>query len=179
MKTIKIIFAALSLFLIVAGCDEVGPGESAMRVRMTDAPGPFDKVNVEVRDVQVHVTNRKDTRGAWMSLPTNAGIYDLLTLQNNVSVLLTDDKKIPAAHIDQMRLILGSKNSVMMGDVVYPLKTPSAMQTGLKFKVDADFADNRAYEILIDFDANESIVIEGNNSFLLKPVIKVKSIREI
>ena len=114
-----------------------------------------------------------------MSLPTNAGIYDLLTLQNNVSVLLTDDKKIPAAHIDQMRLILGSKNSVMMGDVVYPLKTPSAMQTGLKFKVDADFADNRAYEILIDFDANESIVIEGNNSFLLKPVIKVKSIREI
>ncbi len=141
---------------------------------MTDAPGPFTKVNVEIRDVEIHSEGK-----GWISLPCNAGVYDLLTLQNDVTVVLANDHKIPAGQASQMRLILGSHNSVMIGDASFPLNTPSAMQSGLKFNINASFEDDKDYEVLIDFDANESIVIEGDGTYSLKPVLRLKAITEI
>jgi hypothetical protein len=156
MKTIKLIAAFFLVFTMSAACNKSGSGQSTMRVKMTDAPGPFTKVNVEIRDVEVHTVK------GWVSLPTNAGVYDLLTLQNDVTVVLANDQKIPAGSVDQMRLILGTHNSVMIDDLSFPLRTPSAMQSGLKFNINATFEDDKEYEVLIDFDANESIVIEGD-----------------
>jgi hypothetical protein len=173
MKTFKLI-AAFFLVLSIAACNKSGDGHSSMRVKMTDAPGPFSKVNVEIRDVEVHTQDH-----GWVSLPTNAGVYDLLTLQNDVTVLLANDKEIPAGQVDQMRLILGSHNTVVIDDVTFPLNTPSAMQSGLKFNINAFFDSDKDYEVLIDFDANQSIVIQGDGTYSLKPVLRLKAITEI
>jgi hypothetical protein len=56
--------------------------------------------------------------------------------------------------------------------VVYPLSTPSAMQSGLKLQVHQTFEAGVAYSIILDFDANQSIVVEGNGVYKLKPVIR-------
>lgn len=176
MKTIKI-FAAILCLVMLAACNK--NAESAMRVRMTDAPGDFQQVNVEVISVQVHYSNEKNEDKAWVSLATNAGIYDLLTLQNDITAVLAPDTKIPAGGIDQMRLVLGAKNTVMIDSLVFDLKTPSAMQSGLKFNINAFLQADETYDVLIDFDAAKSIVIEGNGSFSLKPVIRVESVIQI
>ena len=174
MRTTKI-FAAICLLFAAAACNKPdSDGQSSMRVKMTDAPGPFTKVNVEIRSVEVHT---KDN--SWVFLPTNAGVYDLLTLQNDVSVVLANDQKIPAGHVDQMRLILGSHNTLMIEDRSFPLNTPSAMQSGLKFNINSNFEDDKDYEVLIDFDAKQSIVIEGDGTYSLKPVLRLKSVTEI
>ncbi|MCE3295518.1 MAG: starch-binding domain-like protein [Crocinitomicaceae bacterium] len=173
MRTTKFI-AGLLLVFAVAACNKPNSdGQSTMRVKMTDAPGPFTKVNVEIRDVEV------STSKGWISLPTNAGVYDLLTLQNDVTVVLANDHKIPSGDVSQMRLILGSHNNVLIGDQAFPLNTPSAMQSGLKFNINKHFEDDKDYELLIDFDANQSIVIEGDGSYTLKPALRLKSVTEI
>ena len=154
----------------IASCSKE-QGMSNMTVKMTDAPGDFQQVNVEVLEVQVHHGDE-----GWISLPTNQGIYDLLTLQNDITAVIVGPNQLPAGRIDQFRLVLGSANTVMVDSLVYPLATPSAQQSGLKIKVNSDFLPNETYQLLIDFDAGQSIVEHGNGSYSLKPVIKLESI---
>ncbi|MBU2019870.1 MAG: DUF4382 domain-containing protein, partial [Bacteroidetes bacterium] len=104
---------------------------------------------------------------------------DLLELQNDVSVVLNDQVAIPPGKINQMRMILGSNNTIMVDSVLYSLATPSAEQTGLKFNLNHDFKAKTDYEFIIDFEVFSSIVEKGNGSYSLKPVIKVKEIKEI
>jgi hypothetical protein len=80
---------------------------------------------------------------------------------------------IQAGTITQIRLILGSNNSVKVNGVVYPLATPSAQQSGLKLQVNQTLVPGVAYMLLLDFDAQQSIVEQGNGQYSLKPVIRV------
>lgn len=145
-----------------------------MTVKMTDAPGDFEQVNVDIREVEVHVSGY-----GWVSLPTNQGVYDLLTLQNDITTVLVNEGELPAGHLNQFRLILGGSNTVKVDGAYFPLATPSAQQSGLKININADVSPNETYELLIDFDAGESIVEEGNGGYSLKPVIKLAGIVEL
>jgi hypothetical protein len=172
----KLSFAAVAaLLLITAGsCNKEETGSSRMTVKMTDAPGDFQQVNVDVIEVKVH-----HSVDGWVSLPTAAGIYDLLTLQDSVTTVLVNQGQLPAGHIDQFRLVLGPNNTVMVDSLIYPLATPSAQQSGLKINVNFDFAPNETYELLMDFDAGQSIIQHGNGDYSLKPVINLGGIIEL
>src|SRR4051812_6830581 len=99
----KTVTVLLLLFLFSAGCKKKELQNGEMTVRMTDAPASFMKVNVEITGFEVN----HDSKG-WISLPVQPGIYNLLDLQNNVSVVLADHADIPIGKINQLRLILGS-----------------------------------------------------------------------
>jgi hypothetical protein len=172
MKKLIISGIAILAFAIVS-CRKEENGTSKMTVKMTDAPGDFQQVNVEVLQVEVHSSQ------GWVSLPTNQGVYDLLTLQNDITTVLVNQGELPAGHMDQFRLILGANNTIMIDSLVHPLQTPSSHHSGLKINVNADFAPNETYELLIDFDAGQSIVEQGNGGFLLKPVIKSQGIIQL
>lgn len=177
----KFLIGILAIGLIVGGiegCSKDG-GTSRMYVRMKDVPGPFQQVNVDIKRVDIHYSDTDKGSNGWVSLPTNAGVYDLLTLQNNVTVVLTNPDDIPAGKVQQMRLILGSTNSVMIDSLMFPLSAPSSENTGLKFNLDFDFIKDKSYEVKIDFDAQHSIVLDGHGGYSLKPVIKVESITKL
>lgn len=179
MKTIENTLKAFALLtltgalMFLSSCNK-NNGTSNLRVRMTDAPGDFQEVNVEVIRAEVHY--EKD---GWVALETNAGIYDLLLLQNNVTAVLVNEGEVPVGKISQFRLILGGDNSVMVDSVYYSLDTPSAEQSGLKMNVNHDFKSDKTYDILIDFDAEKSIVKKGNGGYSLKPVLRVEGIVEL
>jgi hypothetical protein len=61
---------------------------------------------------------------------------------------------------------------VVVGGVTYPLSTPSAEQSGLKLQVNQTLLADIQNEILLDFDANASIVKTGNGTYKLKPVVR-------
>lgn len=178
MKTISLFVITILFTVLMTACSKE-EGYSDVQVRMTDEPGDFQKVNVEILAVEVHYSDTEEGRDGWVTLATKSGIYDLLLLQNDVTVVLANGGKLPIGLVDQMRLVLGSENSIVIDDVVFDLKTPSAQQSGLKINLGTVFGPNKTYQILIDFDAGKSIVDHGNGSFSLKPVIKVESIVEI
>ncbi|HLP11764.1 MAG TPA: DUF4382 domain-containing protein, partial [Flavobacteriales bacterium] len=143
--------------------------------KMTDAPALYSNVNVEITGAEVYRQNR-----GWVALHINQGIYDLLTLQNNVTAVLATGEKIPTGRISQLRLILGSNNTVTTLDgSVYPMKVPSGSQSGLKVNIDRDIHTNDYIEVILDFDANASVVLNGNGEYHLKPVIKVQSVTQM
>jgi hypothetical protein len=172
----------LLLFILTAfifnGCDKEKDLPSKMTVKMTDAPATFLAVNVDIREFQVHYANSTNDE-AWVSLPVNGGIYDLLTLQNDITTTLVSDADIKAGYITQVRLVLGNQNTVVTLDGEFPMNIPSGLQTGIKINLDTDVRANTTIEVLLDFDASASVVLEGNGTYSLKPVIKVESVTQM
>lgn len=171
------ISVVLSLWMII-GCQS-DRFKSRMMVKLTDAPGIYQEVNIDIRQVEIHYNNEGNSFGGWVTLRTNFGIYDLIQLQNNVTAILADDKSMPSGHVTQMRLILGDRNTVVTGGVEYNLEVPSSSESGLKINMNVDLIPNSGKEIVLDFDAEKSIVVNGDSSFFLKPVIQIKSITTI
>ncbi|TNE82428.1 MAG: DUF4382 domain-containing protein [Bacteroidetes bacterium] len=134
---------------------------------MTDAPGPYDEVNVEIVGVEIH----SDVNG-WNTLAMSApGVYNLLDFTNGLDTLIASST-LPSGNISQLRLILGDNNTVVIGGTSYPLKTPSAQQSGLKLQIHQNLIPDITYTILLDFDASQSIVETGNGKYILKPVLR-------
>lgn len=106
-----------------------------------------------------------------MILNTTAGIYNLLDFTNGVSVLLATSV-LNDARVNQVRLILGPNNTIVRDGITYPLSTPSAEQSGLKLQVNQTLVANIENSILIDFDANTSVIQTGNGTYKLKPVLR-------
>jgi hypothetical protein len=52
------------------------------------------------------------------------------------------------------------------------IEYPSAEQSGLKLQVNQTLQEGIMYHVLLDFDANKSIVKLGNGGYKLKPVIR-------
>lgn len=152
-------------------------GTSTISVKLMDAPGDYDHVYIDIVDVMVKVNDASEGDEGWQSLNAiNAGVYDLLTLTGGVNVLLVDDFEVLSGTLNQVRLVLGDDNSVVIDGETFPLKTPSAQQSGLKIKLNQTLLPNMAYTFLLDFDVDKSIVVAGESGNInLKPVIRASA----
>ena len=159
--------ALFALVVIFYSCDQESSNDfSTLKISLTDNPGNYDNVFVEVVGVEVHT----DADG-WQSMPVDSAIYDLLTLQNDVDTVLVTPQSLPSGRISQVRLILGDSNSVVVAGTAYPLALSSQDETGLKCNVNAILQPNTAYHLMLDFDASQSILQNGNGTYRLKPVV--------
>jgi len=141
-----------------------------MQVYLTDDPGDYDAVFIDVQDVRINYSN--DTANGWTSLGNVArGSYDLLKLVNDNDTLLAD-AEINTGRIQQIRLVLGSNNYVIVDGVRHNLETPSAQQSGLKINIHQDANEGVLYKLLLDFDVAKSVRKTGNNKYMLKPTIR-------
>ena len=176
---LKSLLTLLVVLLVTVSCakkDQTGK----ITVKMTDAPADFTQVNVEIKEVWVHYNGNDGGVNGWVQLNTNAGVYNLLELQNDVTTVIANQSELAAGSINQMRLILGENNYAVTAEngleINYALLLSSQDQTGLKINVNSDIKANQTLQIVVDFDAAASIVVQGNGEFRLKPVIHVESV---
>ena len=146
--------------------------EARISVRMVDAPGDYDAVNIDVEEVRVQTGVENDENDGWIALDTEAGIYNLLELTGGVSQLLADEEIAPG-YAGQIRLVLGNDNSIVVDGEEFPLATPSAQQSGLKLNINEELEPGEEYFYILDFDVDQSIVSQGNGGYTLKPVIRL------
>jgi hypothetical protein len=165
LKTVMFASFVVLITLMVSSCNKATES-SHLSIHMTDAIANYSAVMVDIQGVEVIVND-----GAPVLLNTETGIYNLLDYSNGLNTLLaTGDLK--EGTISQIRLILGTNNTVTHNNVVYPLSTPSAMQSGLKLQIHQTLVAGVSYSILLDFDAHQSIILKGNGDYQLKPVIR-------
>ena len=172
MSSAFILFIASLPVLISCKKNGTSDGNARLKVYLTDDPGDYEAVYIDVKDVQINVTG-SDADG-WQSLQgVHAAVYDLLKLVNDDDTLLTDSN-IPTGRIHQLRLVLGTENYVKIQGTtdLIKLETPSAQQSGLKLNIQQDVQDGMLYLITLDFDVSKSIVKTGNNKYMLKPTIR-------
>jgi hypothetical protein len=174
MKAKFVIPFLLSGLVWFSSCDSDtdGNGTAKMEVRMTDAPGDYDEVNVDIRSVQIHKEGT-DSEEGWQTLDQiHPGVYNLLDFANGRDTLLAS-ASLPAGTISQIRLVLGDNNSLKLKDgSVVALKTPSGQTSGVKLQINAELKEDVTYVVLLDFDAAKSVVARGNGQYNLKPVVR-------
>lgn len=164
--------AALSALLLAAasGCGSSSTGTGAITLHLTDAPGDFAEVNIDVREVQLA------SSAGWQTIASPNRVIDLMTLTNGVSETLASNFPIEAGHYTQMRLVLGPNNSVrpVGAAAAVPLTVPSGMQSGIKLNVNFDVEPGTTKDVFIDFDAHRSIFVHqagASGKYILRPVV--------
>lgn len=152
--------------------------------KLTDAPGDYQEVNINVEGLRVHYTPAgsdstadstdvdSDDDGKWIDLPFEPMTIDLLTLQNGVDTLLSSAELGPGTY-KEVRLLLGENNNVVVDSTTHFLKVPSGQQSGYKIKFDAVLYEGQEIDVTIDFDASRSVHKAGNSGkYMLKPVLR-------
>ena len=173
MKTIRIqiymLFLVVACFFFACSKEE---NTSRLSIYLTDAPGAYDAVNIDIVSVEIKVSADQGDDG-WQQLPVNAGIYNLLEFTNGMDTLLSS-VELPAGKVSQLRLKLGTNNTIVVSGSTLPLPlyTPSAQTSGLKFNIHAELVGGIEYKLWIDGDVARSIVVAGNLDYRLKPVFR-------
>lgn len=173
----KLMTGFLALGLIAfTGCDattETTPETGTMQVKMHDAPGDYDEVNVHISRVEV---NRSEGDSGWMVISEPNETYNLLELINGEFEVLAN-AELETGTYQQIRLIVDdSMNSIVIDGNSFPLTVPSGAQTGLKLNINAEIEAGITYVLLLDFDADRSVNKRGvQDQYNLTPVIRATS----
>jgi hypothetical protein len=180
--------AAVVALLALAGCSATPTATTSgtVRIRMTDAPGTYDAVNLVVNQVAIHrglpdsleMDGMADSVSGWEILSDHAATYDLMKLRNGLFVTLAEGLA-PAGHYTQIRLKLGAGSNVVVDGVTYPLTVPSGLQSGYKLVGEFDVPASRLVEIALDFDAARSIHQTGNGRYMLQPTCRVMPMYDV
>ena len=181
MKRQHFILFTFSLLLGITGCSNddsmnKSEGTAGIAVALTDAPGDYDQVWVEVEDIMIKSEEGDNDEEGWESLGvSDSGPFDLLTLTGGNTQLLADTE-VPAGYLRQMRMILGDNNTIVVDGVSYTLHTPSAQQSGLKLQVNQELEAGIEYNFVLDFDVDESVVKAGQSgNYNLHPVLRLSA----
>lgn len=142
------------------------PRAPKIQVLLTDAPGDFESVWVNITSVAV------ESGGEWVTLADAPQRFDLLTLQNDVTAALGGAELQPGMY-GQLRMMVDTA-SVVVGGVESPLQIASGAQTGIKINLDQAIEADTTYSLTLDFDAAKSVKTTGQG-FLMTPVIMVKA----
>ena len=145
-------------------------GNSTLQVKLTDNPAAYQEVNIDLVGVSVKLS--KDTT-SWVELQPVPGVYNLLGLQNGVDTLI-GSLTLPTEIVKEIRLVLGTNNTIKVNNINYPLTIPSGAESGLKIKVSKKL-EATLETLIIDFDAALSIREDGAGDYKLLPVLKIKS----
>ena len=183
MKITQLLPLAAVALLGLASCSKSNDATntSKLEVRLIDAPGDFQSVVLDVRQIEVHLKDEGNPDG-WKMLNFSPQAINLLDYVNGRSALLVSDDFAPG-DLKEIRLILGPDSYVIGRDGLrYDLKTPSGQTSGAKLKLEkATLKQRETFQLLLDFDVAKSIVERGNwkpgnekkERYLLKPVIRV------
>ncbi len=172
----KIMYAGFALSLmglaILSSCkkDSSVAGTTKVQIRMTDAPGAFDQINLSVKEIILFSDGKPYTFTA------QPDIFNILDFRIGTSKpdILVASGEIPSGDITEIRLVLNDENTIVVDGVSQPLTTPSGQSSGWKVKLteNPSLIPDVSYSLLLDFDAAKSIVKTGNGKYLLKPVVR-------
>lgn len=153
-----------------------------LRISLTDAPSrDLKSVFVNVDHAELFV-EKGGARGR-IIVSQGLGLVDLMTLRNGVLLPMQDLSLSTGLQITAIRLVLkGENNHAIKGDDSRcEMQTPSGQQSGIKIHLAQPFTleSGSVYSMVMDFDAEKSVVIKGNGDCLLKPVLKLLSVTKI
>lgn len=200
MKTKNIFltaFLAISAAAVMTACNKstsaesVPAGKEQLSLYLTDGPGVFDNVYIDIRSVKVLVDTSKDTRShdnddwdgrgaddkkkdssfVWEDLGIKPGIYDILKFRNGADTILAS-AGITKGSIRLIKIELGTNNTLVKDSVTYPVQLPPNDKNYVLLKLKGGECEEHApgkKRLWLDFDITRSIV-EKNNQFFLKPV---------
>ena len=173
--SIIVILALLgSLGLVGAGCTKVVESNvGTLEIWVTDAPPEYDieSINVTVSQIDIHRAGDEEEDG-WLSVEiTGDSTFDLLQLQASDLEELLAEAEVGVGKYTQVRLTFGTVDITMEDGSEPPeFVLPSGK---LKFVHPFEIFSEETTILLLDFDADKSIVETGADKIIFKPVVRL------
>ncbi|MGN6802804.1 MAG: DUF4382 domain-containing protein [Ginsengibacter sp.] len=191
-------FMSLLFFACQKNVTPIASSSSPRQVALylTDDPCQYDSVFIDIKYVEIKVDTSQyknddhfddaqddhlqdhhhhDQYGFWDTLGIRPGVYNILKLRNGVDTIL-GTANIPAGKIRNIRLTLGTNNSVVISGVTYPLQQLKETNNYEYVKVHSEDEDNHFHpgqtSMWLDFNVCKSI-ISFNGNYYLKPFLSI------
>ncbi|MBN1280021.1 MAG: DUF4382 domain-containing protein [Candidatus Thermoplasmatota archaeon] len=170
-KAILVPFVTMSVVVLVAcsGCLQSGTGTLVLKI--TDAPSDLNitHANVTISQVQVHMSAGagNNTTAGWYTVVNESQTFDLIAIQDVFEFF--GSANLSAGMYTQIRLTI-DECIITVNGTEYACTVPSgAIKLIRPFVLKA----NQNTTLILDFDAQESILEKGNGQYSFKPVIRV------
>ena len=190
---------AIAVSFVMTACNKnssaeavVPAGKQQLSLYLTDGPGLFDHVYIDIRSVKVLVDTSSDTRKhdnddwdhrgsddqrndssfVWENLNIKAGVYDILQFRNGADTILALSN-ITKGSIRLIKIEIGTNNSVVKDSVTYKVGLPAGSLNYILVKLKGheceEYVPGKS-RLWLDFDITRSILVDYNNKFYLRPV---------
>lgn len=153
--------------ILVSACTSATPRTGVVEVRATDAPPTgVSSILVTTSNIQIHKTDAPED--SWVTVVSQEKTFDLVAIQD-VEVFLGSEN-VSSGNYTQIRLDV-TRVIVTMNGANITAKLPSD-----KLKVVGTWEVKAGEKTILtlDFQADTFVVITGNDTVQVKPVIKLE-----
>jgi hypothetical protein len=174
MKRLAFITPVLPLVLAlafgtIAGCGDAGtdiPASGRLVMLMTDAPMTgIEAVNITFSAIEVH------RNGSWYRITGEPVTVDLCEWNNGKTMVVGENDIAPGKYT-QIRLTV-TKSEIVVDGETKPLTIASGDEWGLHLAHQFEVTAGTTSEVVLDFDVTRSVIKTGNDTYRLKPTIRV------
>jgi len=172
MKIVKYFYPLIPLFLILACTNNEQYLETKVQIAIHDAPFALQGKTVESLFITIKKIDFVRNDGKIFLLSDKEQTMDILKIQANAPVILSTVSIEPGIY-SQLRLVVKDDSIITVDGESFPIKIPSGMQTGVKLEGDFDISRGQFFKIVLDFDAQKSVIWNEGQGYILKPVIHI------
>lgn len=166
----KLYFTLFLILTFLLGCKKKTddfPQTGNFIVHLTDSPADYDHIYLDIQSIEVNHSSQ-----GWIRIgPTVPGILDILKFNNTFDTLIAN-AELPVGSLGQIRMVLGSNNTLVVNGITRNLSIPSGGQSGLKININVAIEADGTTEHWLDFKAGSSIIELGNGNYQMIPVLR-------
>ena len=145
----------------------------SLSLQLTDSPGAFERVDVELSSAAIHDATQAPETG-WVAIPLKTVTVNLVELRSGRELPLAQSS-VPVGNYDRIEVSV-IKATVTIGGQAHPLTLEGGKERArVDYAFRVDPLDKT--EMLLDFDAGASVRFDGDGSLRLDPHITVRSER--
>jgi hypothetical protein len=155
-------------------CDNSSTGTTnddpaILKISVTDAPAAYDSVVIVFSEISANINS------LWYHMKQEPVRVNLLEWNNGKTYTLTSSE-VPVGQCTQIRFKI-DEAYIGVNNEVHELAVPSGSTSGLKLDTDFTIKEGTTYNMVLDFDANKSVVVLGSENhpkgYQLKPQIRI------
>lgn len=143
--------------------------QGQMEVRMTDSPGDFVALNVEITKIEAYLEN-----SGWVTINETTKEINILDLTNGAEVTLVSNTNVQAGTYTKLRLTFSGENSLTFngsgGSNTVNLSFSSSQNHQVEVPIHCVVNVGVTSSILLDFNVGLSVK-ESNGGYVLDPVV--------
>lgn len=142
---------------------------SSFQVRMTDSPGDFASLDVEITKVEAYLENE-----GWVTLNNQSQVVSVLDLTNGAETTIAQQSAVSAGLYSRIRLTFGSNNGLALTDSLLGTTINANLSLGssqqVEIMIDEQVSAGTNASVLLDFQVAQSI-FEQTQQYILDPMI--------
>lgn len=171
MKKLVLLVLILGAVFTVQSCkkNKENP-QGQMEVRMTDSPGDFIALNVQILKVEAYLDN-----SGWVTLNETMQEINVLDLTNGAEVTLSSATNVQPGLYTRLRLTFSGENTLTFnssnGPETVNLSVDASYSHQVEIPIHCTVNSRVVSSVLIDFNVGLSIK-QQSGAYVLEPVIR-------